>query len=317
MAFVYSNRRLGTGEGGNSEPPVDFNITEDTTGPEIVDVDEGPDVKPQPEPSPVKIIPEPTADASPKVDAVIAEAMGDITAKPGRIIEARDKLNDALSMPMSHHQRAIVKGQLCRLSEQWLFSGSVFAEDGLCESYRVNSGEDLWSIGKEYKVPHEILVAINNIRRPESLPAGQTIKVVKGPFHARIYRSSFTMDLYLQNNYVCSFAVGLGQPGKETPTGLWRVKSDGKMIEPPWPDPVTGKILHKGDPGYALGSRWIGLEGLKGNAEGRTGFGIHGTKDPETIGKKSSRGCVRLHNGDVIRVYNMLVPLHSLVEVEE
>ncbi|GAH54375.1 unnamed protein product, partial [marine sediment metagenome] len=76
-------------------------------------------------------------------------------------------------------------------------------------------------------------------------------------------------------------------------------------------------LLHYGEPGYALGSRWIGLEGIKGAAKDRIGFGIHGTDEPETIGTESSRGCIRLHNGDVIFVYDLLVPVHSLVEVVE
>jgi len=47
------------------------------------------------------------------------------------------------------------------------------------------------------------------------------------------------------------------------------------------------------------------------------GFGIHGTKEPESIGRASSRGCIRLHNGDAIKIYDMLVPVHSSVRVEE
>ena len=140
------------------------------------------------------------------------------------------------------------------------------------------------AIGRQHKVPWEILQEVNKIGRPELVKAGAMIKVIHGPFHVRIYRSTFTMDLYLQHTFVRSFGVGLGQKGRETPIGLWRVKQGGKMIKPPWADPDTGKLLHYGDPGYALGSRWIAIEGIKGNAKDRTGFGIHGTKDPETIG---------------------------------
>ena len=64
-----------------------------------------------------------------------------------------------------------------------------------------------------------------------------------------------------------------------------------------------------------LGSRWIALDGLEGNAKGRTGFAIHGTKEPESIGTRSSRGCIRLLNGEAIEVYNLLVPVLSEVRV--
>jgi len=84
------------------------------------------------------------------------------------------------------------------------------------------------------------------------------------------------------------------------------VESDGKLIKPTWTDPDTGSTYVGDDPDYPLGSRWIALEGLEGAATGRTGFAIHGTKDPESIGTRSSRGCIRLYNGDVVEVYNLL-----------
>jgi len=272
---------------------------------------------PPPEPNLSEVTPEPTTDPNPEATTRIGEAMELVSAKPARIIEARDVLNDILSMPMTEQQRVFVKNRLSELADKWLFSKTVYPQDSLCSSYRVKRGDLLSIIGKQFKVPWEILSKINEVR-PEVLRAGETIKVINGPFHARIYLSTVTMDLFLQNNtFVKSFRVGLGEAGNETPKGLWRVKRDGKLIEPPWPDPVTRKVLHRGDPGYALGSRWIGLEGVKGAAKGRIGFGIHGTEEPETIGTESSRGCIRLHNGDVIFVYNLLVPVYSLVEVVE
>jgi len=35
-------------------------------------------------------------------------------------------------------------------------------------------------------------------------------------------------------------------------------------------------------------------------------FAIHGTKDPETIGTRASRGCIRLFNGDVVEAYDVM-----------
>jgi lipoprotein-anchoring transpeptidase ErfK/SrfK len=220
-------------------------------------------------------------------------------------------------MPMSAEQQASVKDQLSKLSDQWLFSRTVVPGDPLCESYLVKSGDLLAMIGERYKVPYEILMQINNISRPEALQAGETIKVVDGPFHAKVYRSTFTMDLYLQNTYVRSFKVGLGKAGMETPTGLWRVKPGGKLVKPIWTNPLDGKTYHPEDPDYPLGSRWIALEGLSGEAKDRTGFAIHGTKEPEQIGAQGSQGCIRMHNGDAILIYNLLVPSFSQVEVTD
>jgi hypothetical protein len=262
-----------------------------------------------------KVAPEPTSEANPKVTEVINAATALIEGTPAKIIEARDRLNDALSMPMNNVQRTVIKRKLSELADEWLFSRTVYPGDRLCSNYQVRTGELFQEIGNRNKVPYEILQEVNKISRPELLKAGQMLKVIHGPFHAKVYRSTFTMDVYLQNTYIRSFGVGLGQEGKETPIGLWLVKQGGKMIKPPWSDPETRKLLNYGDPGYALGSRWIALDGIKGEAKDRTGFGIHGTVEPETIGTKSSKGCIRLHNGDVIKVYSLLTEVHSLVKV--
>ncbi|MFC1676010.1 L,D-transpeptidase family protein [Planctomycetota bacterium] len=252
-----------------------------------------------------------------QIDEIVADSIACLEVNPPRIIEARDKLNKTLSMPMSAEQLEFVKKQLSRISQQWLFSGNYFPEDGICDSYLVQPGDQFVRLGKKFKVPYEALMRINNIEDPRRLRAGNTIKVVKGPFHCKIDRSSFTMDMFVQNTFVRSFPVGLGQSGKETPTGRWIVKPDGKLISPLWTDPDTGKTYRSGDPDYPLGARWIGMEGVEGDAKGRTGFAIHGTTKPEEVGTAGSRGCIRLSNEDAIFVYNLLAPGISQVIVVE
>jgi len=238
-------------------------------------------------------------------------------SQPGRIIEARNNLNDALKLSMSEQQRQAVKDEMAKLADDWLFGPAVFAGDTLCETYMVKRGDLLQVIGRRQKVPYEILMQINNIPKPESLQAGRAIKVIKGPFHAKVSRSTFTLDLYLGDMYVHGYKVGLGKTGYETPTGVWRVKDNGKLIQPPWTDPDTGRLYKATDPDYPLGSRWVALEGLEGAAKDKTGFAIHGTKEPEQIGAAGSRGCIRMYNGDAVLVYNLLIPVYSKVEVVE
>lgn len=252
-----------------------------------------------------------------KAAGLIDEALALINGKPARIIDARDRLNEILLIPMSRQQRKFVKEQLSKLAEKWLFSRTIYPGDRLCKTVQVQPGSLLSTISKQYRVPYEILMEINGIKRAETLRAGDMIKVINGPFHARVYRSTFTMDLYLQNTFVRSFPVGLGKPGRETPTGFWVVEPGGKLIKPTWRDPDTGKTYEADSPDYPLGSRWIRLKGLQGEAVGRTGIAFHGTKDPNLIGTAGSRGCIRLYNGDVILIYNLLMPGLSRVEVVE
>lgn len=260
---------------------------------------------------------DPTAAADAQAQAVIDEAMSIINARPMEIIKARDMLNELLGKPISSAKRSLIKQELSKLADRWLFSQTVYPKDPLCSLYNVQSGDLLSTIGSKYKVPWEILLQINQIPSPQSLQAGQTIKVINGPFHAKIFRSTFTMDLYLQDTFVRNFPVGLGKADYETPTGLWVVRPGGKLIKPRWTDPDTGKTYEADDPDYPLGSRWISLDGLEGAAVGRTGFAIHGTKDPHEIGSAKSRGCIRLYNGDVILVYDLLMPGESKVLVTD
>jgi hypothetical protein len=287
------------------EPPVEaepnlVTVTEPLSEPNLAEIPSGPTVEPNPE----------AQDLIKEVEAILSES-------PGKIIEARDKLNMALRMPMSVQQRSLVKKWLSELAEKWLFDRTVYPDDTLCETYLVQRGDQLRFIGNRYKVPYEILMEINRISRPESLVAGETIKVINGPFHAKVYRSTFTMDIYLKNTFVRSFPVGLGKEGMETPTGLWRVKQGGKLEKPIWTNPLNGRRYYPEDPDYPLGSRWIGLEGLEGAAKDRSGFAIHGTKEPEQLGTAGSQGCIRLDNGAAILVYNLLFPGSSLVEVTD
>jgi len=191
--------------GKNKSPDETADITTEAivpeineTEPEIVKEPE-PELVKEPEPSP-ELPPEPAPEPNlpeiapvqdvkpnPKAAAMIAEAMASLSEKPSRIIDARKKFSDALRIPMNIQQRTFVKDQLSELANKWLFSKTIFPDDELCGSYLVKSGDLLSTIGKRYKVPWEILKEINQISRPEALQAGAQIKVINGPFHAKVY----------------------------------------------------------------------------------------------------------------------------------
>jgi len=60
-------------------------------------------------------------------------------------------------------------------------------------------------------------------------------------------------------------------------------------------------VLKPGDPNNPLGSRWIGF------GEGGNGLGIHGTNEPDSIGKRVSLGCIRMLNADAELLYDCLI----------
>lgn len=262
-----------------------------------------PEPKTQPEQLPVAAD-TPSEDSSEHAKELVDEALK--LRDKNKIIQARELLHNTLNEQLSPTMRSLVKFQLNKLADDWLFSPVIFPEDKLTGSYQVQRGDLLQNIAKRHKVPHEILMQINSIADPRSLQAGKTIKVINGPFNVVVYKNSFTMDLYLQNRYIKTYRVGLGSQEHETPSGRWRVQSSGKMVKPTWTDPDTGRRFVGNDPDYPLGSRWIAIEGVDEVTSKRTGFAIHGTKEPESIGTRSSRGCIRLYNGDVVEVYDLL-----------
>jgi lipoprotein-anchoring transpeptidase ErfK/SrfK len=67
-------------------------------------------------------------------------------------------------------------------------------------------------------------------------------------------------------------------------------------------DVADSKAEHKLPPGPngPVGVAWLDLT--------KDHYGIHGTSEPQTIGKTQSHGCLRLTNWDVMRLSRMMKP---------
>lgn len=110
-----------------------------------------------------------------------------------------------------------------------------------------------------------------------------------------------------------SFPIAVGREGLETPLGRFQVE---EMVEHPdflqIADESPLRIIARIPPGPSnpLGERWIGFT----HGDGWT-VGIHGTPQPELLGRAVSHGCVRMRNADVIRVYER-VQIGTTVIVE-
>jgi lipoprotein-anchoring transpeptidase ErfK/SrfK len=173
-----------------------------------------------------------------------------------------------------------------------------------------------------YDVTYKFIGRVNGISDPRKMRLGANLKIVKGPFHAIVNKTAFTLDLYQGKPgepgsiFLRRLRVGLGE-NDSTPTGLWKVTT--KLENPTYYSPRdTGpRVIAAGDPANPLGERWLALEGISGQAVGKESYGIHGTIEPNSIGQKKSMGCVRLLNEDVNLVYDMLITQKSTVLVVE
>jgi LysM repeat protein len=233
----------------------------------------------------------------------------------GKVLEARQQLNALLKTDLGESESGEVRALLTRIADDTIFGRRHLPGDPLLDSYTIQSGDVLLNIGRDYHVPHEILMQLNGIPDATKIRQGQKLKVPRGPFHVKIYKSEFRMDVYLQDVYVRSYRVGLGTDNG-TPEGVWKVKT--RLENPTYYPPSTAadkRILAPDDPNNPLGRRWIGLEGVEGAAVGHEGYGIHGTIEPDSIGKAVSLGCIRMHNEDVAFLYMLMMPGQSTVTI--
>ena len=231
------------------------------------------------------------------------------------LVITRDDVNELLRSGIEEDKKFYRK-HLSDLAKHWLFSRRAYFGDTLCEMYTVQAGDTLSKIGDKYKLPYEFLMMLNRIGQANQLQVGQELKVVHGPFNIQVHRSENRMDLYLQEMYVQSYEVRLGRPGNATPTGLWQIPANAKLIAPVWTDPETGRAYRPEDLDYPLGgARWIGLKGIEGDAVGRSGFAIHGIGETQDFKTHQSRGVIVMKNRDIPLLYDMLVPELSTVEV--
>lgn len=231
---------------------------------------------------------------------------------------------------LPRHEARAVRERLTHLSSQCVFGRSKqyppiingVEQDPIRTLHKVQQGEYLGPIANTYRVPYQLLERINNTEA-RKLQAGQSLQVIKGPVHARIDKSDYRMDLFVVDPdglpiYLKSYTVGLGE-FDSTPIGKWRIKPGSKVGPanggPSWRNPRTGKVYDRNDPDIPIGEYWMALEGIDEKTKGISGYGIHATNDPESIGRQESMGCIRMRDKDVDEVFYTLFEGASTVEI--
>jgi lipoprotein-anchoring transpeptidase ErfK/SrfK len=223
-------------------------------------------------------------------------------------------MSAALRAGADGDQAAELRAKLVQLANKVTMSPGRVSGDPRTATYIVKKGDNLRKIAKEFKITDDLIAKMNNLRSKSMIRQGARLKVARGPFQAIVHKRQHALDVFLDDVLVRSYKVGLGEHNS-TPTGTWRVKN--KLENPTYYPPRGGKIVHAEDPNNPLGEHWIGLEGIAGEAKGQERYGIHGTNEPDSIGKDASLGCVRMHNEDVAELYTLLVIGHSQVTIKD
>jgi lipoprotein-anchoring transpeptidase ErfK/SrfK len=106
--------------------------------------------------------------------------------------------------------------------------------------------------------------------------------------------------LVLGEGQAIRYAVAVGQPGKQW--FGWSAVDD-KYVNPAWspPDvvrrdnPRLPDVIPGGSPRNPMGVRALTLSGGE--------YAIHGTNAPNSIGRFASYGCIRMHNRDIVDLF--------------
>src|SRR6059058_3034840 len=180
-------------------------------------------------------------------------------------------------------------------------------------------------VAERYHSAESYIQKLNPGKNWEHLQPGETLKVPNVlPFEVEKFtegkvpenpafaaRKTFVdtkehlLEVFDKDQLVCVFPITPGSKTLPAPVGTWKIL--GATIWP-WFRYDEG-MLNYGvrtenyynlppGPNNLVGVLWIGLN--------RPGIGIHGTNNPETIGRAASHGCIRLANWDAARVKDLV-----------
>ena len=124
------------------------------------------------------------------------------------------------------------------------------------------------------------------------------------PYNLKVHLGSLRLELFRDGRLERTFPIGIGTVDTPTPPGRYSLRY---LMRPDDQNTLYGHFVY----GLSGFSDVIHDDPSVGNGE----LGIHGTNDPEgSIGRRVSRGCIRLRNEDIESLVPLL-PLGTPVEV--
>ncbi|MDP6047397.1 MAG: L,D-transpeptidase [Phycisphaerae bacterium] len=255
-------------------------------------------------------------------------------------LEARGLLSKVLfAGGLAENLAEEARSKLSYLSTVTLFARTVDPRDPYTMRYKFKRGDLPTTVERQQRlhVPSQLIVQVNRLTDGSKFLADADYKLIKGPFHAIVYKGKFKMDLFLHRSeenlppvFIKRYDVGLGE-NNSTPTGMWRLgcgaitdangkRERGKLLKAAWNPPpnATQRLrIEYNMPGYPFGRKgmWISLIGTDENTKNLIDYGIHSTNDQSSIGTQSSMGCVRMRDADIQEVYDRLYEKWSTVRI--
>ena len=214
--------------------------------------------------------------------------------------EAREACQALLAQNPAPAQRENIEKLLGEIHIGLVFSPRQMPEK---TDYTVQIGDSLDKLARKFGTSQEMIRRSNNLQG-SMIRVGDRFRIFSGVFTIKVDKSDNSLLVLLNDAYFKRYKVGTGQYNK-TPVGTFKITD--KIAQPTWWR-GDGKAIPYGAPENLLGTHWLAID--------VPGYGIHGTWEPETIGKQSSAGCIRLVNEDVAELF-ALVPVGTAVIIED
>ncbi len=127
----------------------------------------------------------------------------------------------------------------------------------------------------------------------DPLPASQiTVQVKTG---------DSMLHLLENGKLVAAYPVTIGSEQTKSPQGDWKVRGIARLPDFRY-DKAFLNTGERGDKTYLLPPGPNNMVGVVWVALNKPGIGLHGTGDPDSVGRSASHGCVRLANWDIARL---------------
>jgi len=240
------------------------------------------------------------ADANPDLSALgrVYFGLADVYEKKKKIVKARDIYETILTKYQNVGNIADVQERLGRLNIDILFSSIITDRD---VRYKVEPGDTLSKIAKKFKTTVGLIKRSNSLK-DDTIRAHSRLKISKTRYKILIDKSQNILTLLSDGDSVVKvYSVSTGE-NNSTPVGTFEIVN--RIKDPVWY--AQGAIVPAESPKNILGSRWLGLSERE--------YGIHGTIEPESVGRQSTKGCIRMLNQDVEELY-VIVPIGTKVTI--
>ncbi len=177
------------------------------------------------------------------------------------------------------------------------------------DKYKVEPGESMYlvrlNVRKQGKKHNYRWLAEFNRKSNYNLREGETLKIPHQELSVKAWRGARIVAVFAGDHPVRIYPCSVGRKGQETPLGNFTLSI---CEEKPVYYPSGLPAVPYGNPENPLGERWMGYKE-------KPSYGIHGTNSESTIGSFESEGCIRMHNSDVIELFDLL-PVGTSVEVK-